>query len=230
MSTLTQIANPFLSARILEMDRVCKMDEKELAYSYQMIQDAMPKAIAAGDSAILHAVSKNHALLSARIDEVRKADAEPVEDGTALQPISSDAEVSKSESVQLYCEFVSKSDAKRLVTGIILVPDEVDKQGDIVSAEAIEELAYNFMSDYRAQESDMGEMHTDMRDDIQLVESYLAPQELTFGTKIVKRGSWIVTSKVLNDDAWKKVEDGTYRGYSIKGLLPCQQLEEDEAA
>jgi len=135
----------------------------------------------------------------------------------------SNEEVSKS----LYCEFVQKDVELRLVTGILLVPEVVDLQGDIISEEDIRMTAHNFMFDYRAGDNDIAEMHMAKNDQIMLAESWLAPFDMKIEGRDIVKGTWIVTVKVIDDAVWKKVKDGDYTGFSIAGRLPVEDLEEE---
>lgn len=113
---------------------------------------------------------------------------------------------------------INKVDSdKRLVTGVVLEPDTVDSQGDIVSAEVIEEAAHNFLSRYN-QQTQLGIMHSVFgKLGIELVESYIAPVDFALNGVDVKKGTWIITTKILDDALWEKVKKGEITGYSVGG-------------
>ena len=130
---------------------------------------------------------------------------------------------------QSYVDFIEKAvdDEKRLVTGIVMKPDVPDAHGDTTTAEEIRKAHEGFM--LRSQE--MNAQHDRMTgddeldeytkastsDDTKLVESYLAPNDLTIGNTDISKGSWIMTVKVIDDTAWSLVKSGKLTGFSIQG-------------
>ena len=74
---------------------------------------------------------------------------------------------------------------QQIVTGIVLEPETTDAQGDIYSAEVIEETAHQFLSTYN-RKTRLGLQHksfappgSDRR--FSIVESYIAPIEFAMG-------------------------------------------------
>ena len=106
---------------------------------------------------------------------------------------------------------------KQIVYGVVLTPDEVDGQGDYITAEDIEESAHNYMMNYRI----VGAQHRKPMDAVP-VESFIAPQDLKwdggmYGPQDVKKGAWVMAVKVNNPSDWKKVLKGEYTGFSVGG-------------
>lgn len=128
--------------------------------------------------------------------------------------------ISKGATYDIKIQFpIAKSDGEqRLVTGIVLEPDEIDTQNDTIDAEGILKTAHNFLSKYN-RESEMGHMHRRLGDiGVDLVESYIAPMDFTIGEEPVKKGSWIITVKVHDDRLWQDVKSGKLTGFSIGGI------------
>lgn len=108
---------------------------------------------------------------------------------------------------------------KGLVYGIVYMPDEVDSQGDFTSSEEIERAAHEFLP-----QAAMNLHHTDKEANVTVVESYIAPCDLKFDSgELVKKGSWILVSKVNDADLLKSIETGEITGYSLEGT--CMKLE-----
>jgi site-specific DNA-adenine methylase/2'-5' RNA ligase len=106
---------------------------------------------------------------------------------------------------------------KRLVTGVVLEPDEVDAQGDTIDAGAIERAAHNFLAKYN-KETEIGNLHKIFgQNGLELVESWIAPVDMTLGKGKVKLGTWLMTIRVLNDHTWQQVKTGEITGLSIGG-------------
>lgn len=118
------------------------------------------------------------------------------------------------ETVEVSTEIIQKSEAEQIVTGAALVPDRPDREGDVVSADNVREVAY----DYLEKHQKVDEMHDRQpRGDHSVVESYVAPQELQLGEETIPEGTWVVSVR-LGDEAWEKVEKGMYTGFSVDGM------------
>jgi hypothetical protein len=113
---------------------------------------------------------------------------------------------------------IFKADKKRhLVCGVVSEPETVDLQGDVISAEEIENAAHKFLAEYRQ----IGDSH-ERPADATVVESYIAPTDLSIAGQTVKMGSWVMVTKINNVDLWDKIESGEYTGYSIGGVANSQ--------
>lgn len=110
----------------------------------------------------------------------------------------------------------------RLVTGIVLEPNEVDAHNDYEKPETIRKTAHKFLSNYN-KDTKMGLMHSEFDDiGIELVESYIAPIKLTLNKKNIKKGSWVMTVHVSSDSVWNKVKSGDLTGFSIGGIATVE--------
>lgn len=110
----------------------------------------------------------------------------------------------------------------RLVTGIVLEPNEVDAHNDYEKPETIRKTAHKFLTNYN-KDTRMGLMHSEFEDiGIELVESYIAPVKLTLNKKNIKRGSWVMTVHVSSDSVWNKVKSGDLTGFSIGGIATVE--------
>lgn len=109
-----------------------------------------------------------------------------------------------------------KSDDKRLVTGVVFIPDTADSQGDVISKEEIEETAHNYMVKSRLSDLE----HRVILDNSQVVpvESFIAPHDVIINETFIPDGSWIMTVKVLDDEIWGLVKSGELNGFSIRGI------------
>lgn len=116
------------------------------------------------------------------------------------------------QATNRYAEIVAKNEEQQIVTAPVLIPDKPDRHGDVVSKDNIEEVAFDFLANY--QNVDI--MHT-LKNVGVPVESYLAPEDLTFEGKEVPEGSWMLSVKVTNQDVWEEVRKGNLTGFSIYG-------------
>jgi hypothetical protein len=103
---------------------------------------------------------------------------------------------------------------QRVALGVVLVPDMEDLQGDIIDAGEIERAAHGFLM----KRGQIGINHEEFPGDAaSVVESFLAPHDMTIGVDTVTQGSWVVGVKIFDDDLLKRVESGELTGFSIGG-------------
>ena len=110
---------------------------------------------------------------------------------------------------------VKRDAERRLVTGVVLEPDTVDLQKDTVTAEEIGLAMERWMLAGHAWDV---QHEGPEREDIKLVECYQCPADVVIGEEPVRKGTWVTTVKVLDDDLWAKVKAGEITGFSIEGL------------
>jgi hypothetical protein len=105
-------------------------------------------------------------------------------------------------------------DAKRLVTGIVYKPNELDTQREWMSPDELDKAANWWMEKSQAS----GKRHTGLAE-ARVTQSYIAPQDLRIGNKLVKAGSWIVTLRILSKKLWADIKAGVYKGFSMGGYV-----------
>jgi DNA adenine methylase len=134
---------------------------------------------------------------------------------------------------------IVKTKEERFVLGIVLEPNDgddgapvdPDSQGDIYSAYEIRRAAHLFMEQYR----NLGLMHRRIvpSTKLRILESYIAPVEFAVrsdgevvGTadikpdekvQIVRRGTWLLAMRVVDDQLWRSIKAGKLTGLSIGG-------------
>jgi len=157
---------------------------------------------------------------------VRKAEPEVI-DGPEPEANEPDPEASEAttKAFSSDIQIVSKKKAQQVLTGIVLSPEETDGHNEVIGADVIEKAAYDFLAHYNTQ-TRVGLLHLQMNRDVHLVESYIAPNDLSIGGQAVVKGAWLVSIKVIDPVIWAAVEDGTLTGLSIGGLY--QTVEETD--
>jgi hypothetical protein len=114
------------------------------------------------------------------------------------------------EIVEDDSKFISKSnDELREVTGIVLVPEEVDLQGDIYSEEEIHKamISFNTLCNRTKLQHAVGS-------ESQVIESWQAKSDEIINGKVVKKGSWLLTMKLPLTE-WEMVKNGMFSGFSV---------------
>jgi uracil-DNA glycosylase len=118
-------------------------------------------------------------------------------------------------TVQHFEATILKSDdEKQLITGIVLEPFTTDSQGDVMEPGEIEKAAHFYLTQSRV----VGDEHSELAADVQVVESFTAPDDLTIGDQPVKKGTWVMTVHVADPDRWAQVKQGGYTGFSVGGF------------
>ena len=127
------------------------------------------------------------------------------------------------QKVQTVAPIAKVDGAKRLVYGVVLEPYVVDAQGEWESPETIEKAAHEFVAHYN-DATEIGLQHKYFGDlGLELVESYIAPQDLDFDGEldpddVIRKGSWVMCVHVTEDALWQQVETGGITGFSIGGV------------
>lgn len=109
----------------------------------------------------------------------------------------------------------------RIVYGEVLVPEDVDAQGDIYSHAVVRDAAWGYLSRF-GRGSGMGRQHDAENlltvDEVELLESYLAPVDFDLNGRAIKAGTWLMCWRILDDALWAAVKAGEVTGFSIGGL------------
>lgn len=141
-------------------------------------------------------------------------------------------EVVKSDDSQQF-NIMKTDDDKRLIFGwasiAVKVDGEkvIDHQKDMIDPEDLEEAVYEYVLNFR----DGGEEHiANLRKKARLVESCMFTKEkmqaMGIPEGIVPEGWWI-GFYVDDDEAWKKVKNGTYQMFSIEGQGIREEIDEE---
>lgn len=124
---------------------------------------------------------------------------------------------------------------KRIISGPLMLADELiyrnnDKFGEHYvkfTAETIKAIAIKFAK--RKYQANVNLMHDpDQKvQDVTMFESWIVDKERGIlpmkGFEDVANGSWFGSFYVENDEVWKRVKEGEYRGFSVEGLFDYEQ-------
>lgn len=199
--------------------------------------------------AILEQIEKAKAKVEAKEEQEKTITAPALEGGGKLKPAkepnSGIHELTEGEQVELehdppkkvskaeeqtelvdtslYCPILKANTEKKTVTGVVLQPETVDAQGDIISEDVIEKAAENFLAKFN-KATKLGFMHKNFSKKFELLQSFIAPSDIVIGTKLIKKGSWVMKVRVVDSAVWKLVKDGKIRGFSIGGKAKVVKL------
>jgi hypothetical protein len=109
------------------------------------------------------------------------------------------------------------------VTYVAMLPDSVDLHGDYTSEEEVRKAKESF----NRSNMQANLFHVAMTDKFSVIESYLAPVDFILGEKAVKKGTWLMTLQVHDDDVWALIKSGEINGISIGALASVETIEEE---
>ena len=113
---------------------------------------------------------------------------------------------------------------KRIVYGLVAVPNEIDTDGDMYTPAAVEKAMENFMACGYTQFIDRE--HDYNKRDCFVRESWIVKENDPMFAEV---GAWAVGIKVMSDDLWDVVKSGGVNGLSLAGWA-YESLDPDSAA
>jgi hypothetical protein len=138
-----------------------------------------------------------------------------------------DEEESVNKNTNIYVPFIKSNGEERTVTGVVLQPEVVDAQGDIMDSVVIRKAAHNFLSKYN-RATQLGFMHKVFgKYKFDLCQSWIAPHDVVINNTTVKSGSWIMTVYVGDDKIWNMVKESKVKGFSIAGSARAKKVSQD---
>jgi len=118
----------------------------------------------------------------------------------------------KDEKLERIIKLMGEDAPRGLFYGVVYEPGVPDSHGDFTSEEEIERAAHDFLPS-----AVMNIHHKDDLSDVQVVESYIAPADFKVNGQLIRKGSWVLVTRVLNEELRKAIVDGEITGYSLEG-------------
>lgn len=116
--------------------------------------------------------------------------------------------------------FKSVQEDKRLVFAEVYAPNRPDSDGEFMTADGIEAMAYRFMRSMKLDNVDSYH-DNDLVPGCCVVESFIARK----GDPDFIEGSWVVGMHVDNDDMWEKITKGEINGFSMEAMVNKETVE-----
>jgi hypothetical protein len=130
-----------------------------------------------------------------------------------------------------------------IVTGVVLEPEMVDKTrhnpdgtptgaaGDIYSEEEIEKAMYWWMENARHTETFLHNGRVIQEPGVVVLECFKARSDYMEGSQLIKKGSWVTTERVRDEELKTAIEKGEINSWSIgaSAMGAFEEIEEDEA-
>jgi hypothetical protein len=115
---------------------------------------------------------------------------------------------------------------KRIVTGIVYEPDILDAHGEFMTTDEIEKSAHQFLKDFR----NIDKQHDFVASETEVVESWITKEDGSLGDQEVKKGTWLLSVHVPDDDTWGEIKKGELTGFSMGGVGErVEHIEKSEA-
>ena len=132
-------------------------------------------------------------------------------------------------------KFSIVNEEQRIISGLLMVADELiyrnnDKFGEHYvkfSADTIKQIAIKFSK--KKYQSNVNLMHDSNQrvEGVTMFESFIVDRQRGIlpmaEFKDVADGSWFGSFYVENDEVWKGIKDGQYKGFSVEGLFDYEQ-------
>lgn len=100
---------------------------------------------------------------------------------------------------------------KQIFTAVVLRPNEVDLHGDIYSEEVVEKACYDYL-----EYSRKGNLQHLVETQLAVpVESYIAKSDFELGSGQVKKGDWVLSMKINDEQLWEMCKNGEFTGFSV---------------
>lgn len=120
---------------------------------------------------------------------------------------------------------ILKTDAeKHYVTGVVYEPMTEDTDGNYMTEDEITKAAHWFMKN--AGDADIQHCF-EKADGVEVVESYVAKCDMEIEGQPIKKGTWLMTMEVSNNDVWDKIEKGEITGLSMGGTGSYSNMDVD---
>ena len=103
-------------------------------------------------------------------------------------------------------------DEQQIVFGEVYAPGFPDSQGDFMTRESIQQMAYEFMRKGLVNKIDLN--HSQEESGCYVVESFIARDDDT----VFIPGSWVLGVKVPDPEIWALVKSGELNGFSFDGV------------
>jgi hypothetical protein len=103
---------------------------------------------------------------------------------------------------------------QRIFTSVVLRPEVFDSHDHIYSADVVMNACYDFNE--HCLNSSVLEHFIEMnKSDVAVVESFISYSDYEIDGKEVKKGDWVMSVRVHNDQVWELCKSGTFKAFSV---------------
>lgn len=112
---------------------------------------------------------------------------------------------------------IEKAGDEHVCCSVVYAPgsvDDTDLQGDFATENEIRLAAYKFMEEVQIFKMN----HNGKPIKAKILESYIAPQDLEIAGNLITKGSWIITTRILDKKVWEAIKKKEILGMSMAGF------------
>lgn len=113
-------------------------------------------------------------------------------------------------------KITAQDSAHKIITFPVLVPDEKDLNGDIITADEIVKTAVNFALSLGVKKINFDHQDGTDTTEARFVETYILPIDMEMEGGTLPKGTWMVGIQ-FSDELYQKVIDGEIVGVSMEG-------------
>lgn len=142
----------------------------------------------------------------------------------------SDSELNKEEELPKIEMQVAKALNEELmqVTYVAMKADSTDLHGDFTTADEVRKAKESFNKALIQKQTMSNLFHMFETTAFDVIESYLAPADMSLNGHLVQKSDWLVTLQINDESLWEMVKKGEVVGLSIGAVASVETLEESE--
>lgn len=115
---------------------------------------------------------------------------------------------------------IKKTNSHQTAVFVVLEPEMVDLNGDIVDIDVITEAAHEFMLNLSKKKVNFDHLKNTDTQEASFVESYILPSDINWVDQdgkpyTIPTGSWLIWIK-FSDNLWKDLLDGKFTWISME--------------
>lgn len=114
-----------------------------------------------------------------------------------------------------YGRIVKAEAENHFVTGIVYEPMVEDTHGNYMSEDEVRKAAYWYMKN--GDKVDLQHSFEPL-DGAAVVESWIAKADFDIDGEKIRKGTWLMTVEVADEDVWQGIEKGEITGFSMGGM------------
>ncbi len=156
-------------------------------------------------------IKKSYAITDAKISFVSLVD----KAANKKQFLITKAETKDERGFATIGKIVKADDNLHHVTGIVYEPMVSDAHDNFMTEDEIQKAAY-----WYAKNGDKVDLQHNFEecDACTVVETWVAKADFKIGDEPIKKGTWLMTVEVSDDNIWKSIEKGEITGFSMGGV------------
>jgi len=137
----------------------------------------------------------------------------------------SDEEMNTEDRIPLEdIQIVKSIEPELMQVTFVAMQEGVDAHGDMITLDEIRKAKESFNRQLSAQRKLANLWHMYPTDKFDIIESYLLPADISLNGKFVKKGTWLVTLQVYDEDMWQMIKSGEINGVSIGAKAQVENI------